>query len=125
MDDAVLDEDVRLDDLSSGVARRDILSGRIGGEVEVFSAGGSVSGTVEAGTIDRGSVNDVVPQNSPKRGLVARDLWNLLADGLVVGGEEGETADSGKILENGDVVGGVGRGVPDGNLRVLCEGTEP
>jgi len=71
MDDAVLDEDVRLNDLSSGVARRDKLSGRIGGEVEVFSAGGSVGGTVEAGTIDRRSVDDVVPHNSPNRGLVA------------------------------------------------------
>lgn len=71
MDDAVLSKDVRLDDLSSGVARRDKLSGRVGGKVEVFSTGGNVSGSIEAGAIDRRSVDDVVPQNSPKRGLVA------------------------------------------------------
>ena len=72
MDNAVFGEDIRLDNTSSGVARRDKLPGRIGGELEVFAGSGDVSGITQGRAIDGRPVDDLVPQNGPKLSFVPR-----------------------------------------------------
>lgn len=47
-----------------------------------------------------------------------------MARGLVVGGKESETADSGKNLGNRAILGRVVSSVPEGNLRILCKSRE-
>lgn len=120
MDDAILHQHVRLEDERCHVARGDELSGGIRGEVEVFTGSGDVSGIGEAGAINGRSVYYVVPQHVPKYGVVARDLREL-AGGIAGGSEEGETANSVEIISDGDVLGGVGSSVPNGNLDAGCE----
>ena len=75
MEHAVLDEHIWLDDLGGDVARRDELSARVGGEVEVFAGGRDVGSTIDkAWAVDGGSVDDVVLQYIPEVSGVARKL---------------------------------------------------
>lgn len=71
MNNPVLGENIRLDDAGCDISGRDKLSGGIGGKVKVFTAGGNIGGVSEAGTVDRCSVYDVIPQNIPKLSAVA------------------------------------------------------
>jgi len=119
---AVLDEDVRLNDLGGGIAGRDKLPARVGSEMEILAAGGYVGSVGKAWTVDGCSVDDVVPQDIPETSGIARDP---LGRGLVGGDQEGETANSVKDLGDRCFFVSMVPSIPDRNVGVPGETCEP
>ena len=114
-----------MDDVGSGISRRDKTPGRVGIEVEVLAGSGDVGSIDKARAVDGRSVDYVVPQNSPELSSVARDLRDLLGRSLVGGDEEGETAYSVENVSDGGVLVGVVSGIPDRNIGPVGEIGEP